>query len=86
MTTTFYRIRVRGTEATPLRREAFVCDRDLAYYGEWYTHAPGQAKSWKTRRGAEKWLAERPGVQGTVEAVTESEPYAFKRYQAAHKK
>ena len=69
MTTTTYRIRVTGTASQTLGHEAFVCDRDATGFGDWYTHMPGRAKSWKTLRGAQRWLAERPGVQGAVEEV-----------------
>ena len=38
----------------------------LDRYGGWGTIEPGDAKIWKTRRGAQRWLDERAWCRGEV--------------------
>lgn len=65
---TTYRIRIADTFAATRNRPTFVA-RDGQWDGGWRTQDPREARTYKTERGAQRWLTERPSVQGHVEAV-----------------
>lgn len=72
-----YRIRVtiNAAHGAQYERTAYVAKNDGrgTWDGSWYTEREtSQIKTWKTRAGAERWLAARPGVVawgGTVEVL-----------------
>jgi len=72
-----YRIRViiARQYGPEFERNAWVAKNDGAgtWDGVWYTeNEVSQVKYWKTRAGAERWIAARPGVadmRATVEPV-----------------
>lgn len=78
-TTVGYRVQVTLGVDNPYGRQyertAYVAKRDgiHTWDGSWTTVEPRQIQVWKTRRGAQKWLSERPGVvannRGTVEEL-----------------
>jgi hypothetical protein len=45
----------------------FVADDRKTFDASWYARLGSATKVYKLRRNAERWLAERPGVQGVVE-------------------
>lgn len=57
-------------------RKAWVAKEDhgvcRTWDGAWYTSTePEQTKIWKTRRGAQNWLDERPIIRDTMGAQIE---------------
>lgn len=68
---TTYRVRIdtpHVPHATTSCGPAYVRDRP-DWDASWYTREPARAKTWKTRRGAQRWLDERPEVSGAVETL-----------------
>lgn len=66
-----YRIRLQLDNVNKLVENGvrFVCDDRRSWDASWFTARPAEAKTWKTERGAQRWLAERPAIKGTVETV-----------------
>ena len=40
----------------------WVADRDRTFDASWLTSDGSRAKCWKTQRGAERWIADRPDI------------------------
>lgn len=69
---TGYKVRVIG----PSGRAGYVAKNDGAgtWDGAWYTHNEiDQIKIWKTQRGAQRWINERPCVAMYMTPVVEEE-------------
>ncbi|MGH9024077.1 MAG: hypothetical protein ACRDV9_13430 [Acidimicrobiia bacterium] len=67
-----YRIRlVLPSAVGTYTRVRYVTDDRRSWDAGWLTEFAREAKTWKTRAGAERWLAERPGVRGYNVAVEE---------------
>jgi hypothetical protein len=61
-----YRIRVTFDNGAA---EAFVASfKRTTWDGSWFTRREA-VQTWNTRAGAERWLAERPLINGTVEEI-----------------
>lgn len=57
---------------------AFVAVEARTHSGEWYSFLGPATKAWKTARGAQRWLDERPKVLGQVEELPQSQAYALR--------
>jgi len=63
-----YRIRVTDDHAASRNRPTFVA-RVNQWDGRWRTQDAREARTFKTERGAKRWIAERPDVVGHVEVL-----------------
>lgn len=66
---TTYRVRIDMPHHFPPARGPVYVRHRPDWDASWYTRNPDHAKTWKTRRGAQRWLDERPAVNGAVEAL-----------------
>lgn len=57
-----YRVRITDSRVGP----KFVRD-GLDWDGSWATRQEADAKTWKTQRGAQRWIDERSGIAAVVE-------------------
>lgn len=75
-TATNYRIRltIASGYGPQYERSAYVAKRDGrgTWDGSWYTEKElDQIQTWKTRRGAENWLAQRPVIKNLMGGAVE---------------